>query len=382
MISRARTTRFLLTLLLFSAACASSGRRIGPVDGGTDSGGGLDSGRPDTATPSDGGGTDSRAVDTSVPPLCEGVDCSAMDGICQVGVCNPADGSCSAQAATDGTSCDDGDACTASDVCTSGTCAGTAIDCSAMDGPCAVGMCDSADGSCMATAMDDGTACDDGDACTTGDMCTAGSCGGATTDCSAMDGPCATGTCSPTDGSCMATVMADGTSCDDGDACTTGDMCTGGTCAGMSGACTGGALVPGRTDLVATRDGWSVRCLAWSGRTCTHAQATMECTVCSLYANCGMWHDISTFNDGGQRCSKSFCGLATGLGTVNSTGTGGTAMAPRACGWGSTVHPICETVRASYHPPVTGVDSTYGLLLNESYCSADSTLRTFDCAGW
>ena len=192
---------------------------------------------------------------------------------------------------------------------------------------------------------------------------------------------CNVGTCSATTGGCETVPMRDGTVCDDGDATTARDRCVGGRCTGDM-VTPGTSLTPGRTDIVVTRDGWSVRCLAWSGRTCVHGQARMECSVCTVYSRCGEWHNITTFNDGGQRCSKSFCGLATGSGRVNSTGSGGAAAAPRGCGWGSSSHPHCEAARASYHPPVPGVDTNYGLLLNEGYCSSGATLRTFDCAGW
>ena len=382
-----------ILLALLAGGCASSGRRSVRSDAGTpsrdaatgvdaatgdDGGGGSDAGGSGDA----GGAVDGG--DDAGPDLCTGVDCSGLDGVCQTGVCDPADGSCGAVVDADGTACDDGSACTSGETCTAGACSGgTPVDCSALDTACAVGACNPSDASCAAMARADGTTCDDGNRCTTADRCTGGACGGTAVDCSAMSDMCNVGACNGATGACTATPVTDGTACNDMDACTTGYMCTGGTCAGTMTGCGGGYLVPGRTDLVATRDGWSVRCLAWSGRTCTRGQARMECSVCPTYTNCGLWHDVTTYNDGGNRCSQNFCALATGSAVVNSTSTGAaTAVAPRACGWGSSTHPHCEAIRASYHVPVTGVGATYGLLLNESYCGTQTTLRTFDCGGW
>nr|MDQ3033482.1 hypothetical protein [Myxococcota bacterium] len=161
------------------------------------------------------------------------------------------------------------------------------------------------------------------------------------------------------------------------------DRCASGACAGTAIAgCGGGVLIPGRTDVIAGTGGWSVRCLAWSGRTCTRLQARMECTVCAVYASCGVWHDITDFNDSDNRSSVNWCALATGNATINSKGAGGTAVAPRACGWGSMTHPHCESTRATIHVPVMGVPTAHGGMLNESYCSASSRLLTLDCAGW
>jgi len=52
------------------------------------------------------------------------VDCSALDGDCAVGVCNPATGTCGVQSIGEGQSCDDSNGCTEGEVCTGGACAG------------------------------------------------------------------------------------------------------------------------------------------------------------------------------------------------------------------------------------------------------------------
>jgi len=110
-----------------------------------------DDAMPPPPPAADGGGrldarVDARAGDGDIPPMpdggmdappgedagsdggdpCLGVDCSEMDDPCHLGVCNPATRDCEQQVRADGSSCDDGVPCTAGDVCASGACAGVA----------------------------------------------------------------------------------------------------------------------------------------------------------------------------------------------------------------------------------------------------------------
>jgi hypothetical protein len=210
----------------------------GPRADGGDGGTPTDTGVPtDTGMPPGDGGMPPR--DTGMPPVdggpsCAGVDCTGMDDECNMGVCNPATGACMATPRTDGTSCDDGDACTDGDSCTAGTCnAGAPADCSGMTNGCNVGTCNPADGSCSAVPVTDGTSCDDGNLCTGAGMCTSGVCGGAiATDCSASTDQCNVGICDPTSGACVAMPVAAGTACTDGNLCTTGEVCSAGACGG------------------------------------------------------------------------------------------------------------------------------------------------------
>ena len=94
---------------------------------------------------------------------------------------------------------------------------------------------------------------------------------------------------------------------------------------------------------------------------------------------CDVWHDITTYNN--NRTDLNFCAIATGDETVVSVGSGGAAVAPRDCGWGSSSHPICETGKATYVAPQVS-DQTKGLNLEETYCSNSTTLITLECAGW
>lgn len=137
-------------------------------------------------------------------------DCSALDGSCVAGVCNPMSGQCEAKPET-GSHCDDGDPCTQLDTCQSGQCiAGTPKDCSSLAGPCVDGVCDALTGACTTEPRNEGAACDDGNGCTTGETCTSGKCA-------------------------AGTPVLDGTACDDGSTCTSDDVCTAGTCKGSSG---------------------------------------------------------------------------------------------------------------------------------------------------
>ena len=86
-------------------------------------------------------------------------DCSALTVGCNVGACNPINGSCDPKPVPPGGACFDGIT------------------------ECHVGICD-ASATCQSMAVPDGTACNDHDSCTSGDSCSAGTCAGtATTGC-------------------------------------------------------------------------------------------------------------------------------------------------------------------------------------------------------
>ncbi len=135
-----------------------------PIDGAPPT---IDGGRPepDGGPPIDGG------------PLCAGVDCSAMTTACTVGVCQPATGTCSAMARSDGTTCDDGDPCTSGDRCSAGACSGAgAVDCSSMSTECAIGVCRAAAGGCTTMPAMDGIGCGMPGSCSASGTCMGGSC--------------------------------------------------------------------------------------------------------------------------------------------------------------------------------------------------------------
>ncbi len=161
--------------------CTTPQRRVdgGDVeDGGGQDGGGQDSGDQDGGSQDGGqdGGPDDAGQDGG---LCASVDCTSLDDACNVGVCDPATGTCMAMPVVDGTTCDDGDMCSTASECTSGACVMTTpVDCSGSTDACHTATCDPATGACSVVAATDGTGCDDGIACTTGDVCTAGTCSG------------------------------------------------------------------------------------------------------------------------------------------------------------------------------------------------------------
>ncbi len=183
-------------------------------------------------------------------------DCAlpaGLDAGCAAVTC--VGGTCQVQLGGEGSACDDGEACTQGDACSAGACVPGAWVCAcSQDSDCPtpagqVAACTTAacvDGACVYGVQ--AGVCDDGDPCTTGDACSQGACAGVAVDCSELDGPCHEGTC--TAGGCVAVPVDQ--ACDDGDPCTIGDACAAGVCAGAAldcsaldgpcqiGLCTGG----------------------------------------------------------------------------------------------------------------------------------------------
>ena len=97
------------------------------------------------------------------PDLCAGVACGHLDDACLVGVCNRMTGGCEASPRADQTPCEDGNPCTVGDRCIAGQCqAGGARDCSALNGPCAEGICTQDAGGCVAVVKNEGAVCAEG----------------------------------------------------------------------------------------------------------------------------------------------------------------------------------------------------------------------------
>lgn len=132
-----------------------------------------------------------------------------------------------------GGACEDGDLCTENTFCTTGVCGGgNLVDCSPLDTTCALGLCNPANGACEAQPDNEGGFCDDLVPCTQNDVCTAGVCTGAPVDCSGLDGPCALGECNVVTGLCESSFINEGLGCDDGNEGTFDDVCVSGTCLG------------------------------------------------------------------------------------------------------------------------------------------------------
>ncbi len=104
--------------------------------------------------------------------------------------------------------------------------------------PCTIDFC--TDNECHQVDFPKDTPCSDGDPCTIGDACDAGLCVGRQKDCSAFDGPCNQGACDTDIGECGPQPRTDGTSCDDGQWCTETDSCQAGACVGQLRDCDDG----------------------------------------------------------------------------------------------------------------------------------------------
>ena len=233
---------------------------------------------------------------------CIGVakDCSALDAVCQsVGVCDAATGACEAQAIPENSSCDDGDACTLDDVCREGQCVGgETVE------------------ACSCTGLENGVVCDDQNPCTENDECNNEVCEGTAKDCSALDGPCQTGTCSAMSGACTVNVHEDGTDCEDGNLCTLGDQCLDGACVysdlkDCAQDCRSGLCAPetGTCDGPVLENGT----LCEDGDTCTNnACADGVCTVTRNECECVGQEDGASCSDGdnctqNDRCLNEVC---------------------------------------------------------------------------
>src|SRR5439155_347751 len=150
------------------------------------------------------------------------VACAASDQCHTAGTCNPATGTCSNPAKSDGAPCDDGNACTQTRKSAAGGCMGTnPVVCTASDQCHTAGTCNPATGACSNPAKPNGAPCDDGSACTQTDTCQAGACVGTNpVVCTASDQCHTAGTCNPATGACSNPVKSNGAPCDDGNDCT------------------------------------------------------------------------------------------------------------------------------------------------------------------
>ena len=248
----------------------------------------------------------------------ESVDCSGLDDACNIGVCNETLGSCEAAPANESASCDDGDVCTVNDACTNGTCAGVVQDCSSLDGPCTVGVCNALTGGCEALPANEGALCEDGDLCTVSDVCANGVCGGEAVDCTSLDDDCVLGACNPATGACEAAAVNEGGACDDGVNCTINDACTNGVCgaesldcSGLDDACNVGTCNEGLGTCESTPTN--------EGGSCDDLDPCTENDSCASGACIGIPKDCSSL-DGA--CTIGACDGASGLCEAQSINEG------------------------------------------------------------
>ena len=106
------------------------------------------------------------------------VDCSALNDICNSGICSETNKACVLQPKPNGTSCSDSLYCNGAETCQSGSCAaGTAIACNDSNN-CTTDTCSESAKACSYTAKSDNTPCPSG-------ICCAGACKVNATTCAA-----------------------------------------------------------------------------------------------------------------------------------------------------------------------------------------------------
>ena len=108
------------------------------------------------------------------------------------------------------------------------------VDCEVQNSECATYTC--VDYACVGEAVNEGGDCVAG-LCSTQDICTDGVCGGGIpTDCSDLDSPCSVGVCNPEDGMCFAENAANDTPCQAPLGCGDAALCTDGVCTDDAGS--------------------------------------------------------------------------------------------------------------------------------------------------
>ncbi|MEK6675879.1 MAG: hypothetical protein AABZ47_09530, partial [Planctomycetota bacterium] len=250
-------------------------------------------------------------TDVCVGGICQGtpLDCSALNNACNIGVCNPASGTCQPSSVNEGGACDDGVPCTVNDTCAAGSCFGSTADCSFLTTTCSIGTCNPTTGVCETTAANEGASCDDGSVCTTVDTCQSGLCTGPGPDCSFFNSVCTVGVCNAISGLCEAGPTNEGGDCDDGLICTISDQCVNGLCNGAPVDCSGvgnicalGICNPstGLCETTPTNEGGACN----DGALCTIGDVCVAGVCTGTPANC------SGLTGG---CLQGVCNATTGL---------------------------------------------------------------------
>lgn len=191
-------------------------------------------------------GKQCTTTDHCVAGLCTGpLKACGAAAPCHVGMCDVATDTCVEVAGNDGAGCIDDDPCTLTSTCSAGQCLGAQqVDCSFLDSVCGVGVCDPVQG-CVAVPQNNGTACSDGLYCTDNDACNAGQCVGTPKACAPPGNICMIGTCDEINDKCSSVAGNNGQACDDGSTCTVGEICSNGVCGGGQPANAGGVCDDG-----------------------------------------------------------------------------------------------------------------------------------------
>jgi hypothetical protein len=262
--------------------------------------------------------------------LGKAMDCSAQNGPCTQGVCSQ--GACIT--APKPGPCDDGNLCTSGDTCVAGVCTGTPKSCSGFDSACKVGVCEAG----VCTAKPKAGSCSDGNPCTVEDACDGnGGCKGVPMDCSALDGPCGKGMCQS--GQCIAQSSNSGGLCDDGNPCTTGDTCSFGQCVGkakdcsyLNNACGPGICAGGQCTQ-------SAQGICTPGQTESQSQSCGSCGTQTRTRTCTAQCGWSAWSSWGTCSSQGTCVPGTTESQTQGCGNCGTQTRTRTCtsqcGWGA-----------------------------------------------
>lgn len=259
--------------------------------------------KPEGTKPCDADGTSCTVGDVCDSGVCVAGLPKCDDGNpCTDDTCTPASGAC--VSLPNSATCEDGDLCTI-DVCFKKSCQQIDSVVCPGDGPCKVGVCKPADGSCGIDYLYWNEPCDDGSACTTGDVCKLspfGACVGTEVFCN--DGvACTNDSCDPLSGCVFAP-----TPCDDGNNCTVVDMCAGGGCKGQAVQCDDG--LDCTTDNQCASDGTCIHGIYDDGTPCLDANSP----PCS-YGKCsqGICKLPAKLCDDGNPCTSDACNPVTGF---------------------------------------------------------------------
>ncbi|MBN2496581.1 MAG: hypothetical protein JXR96_18475 [Deltaproteobacteria bacterium] len=168
------------------------------------------------------------------PPL----DCSHLDDVCLLGVCDELGQGCTVEPRPDGTPCEDSLYCNGQESCQQGACAsGQPVDCSELNTVCGQGECIEAWKTCVVMPVNDGESCADDLYCNGEEVCRGGYCTAEPIVCQQPANPCRQSVCEEPSRACVEQDRPDGTECDNRVACTLQDTC-------LAGACVTGETAP------------------------------------------------------------------------------------------------------------------------------------------
>jgi hypothetical protein len=248
----------------------------------------------DACTPNDRCKSGACVADTANTVKCVQRDCHTAP------TCNKSTGNCDDTPLSNGAICGNNGCESGTGTCTAGACSLPAKDCSALNGECAVGICDAAAPSgapCTTANKMNGLGCALADKCMTAPACNGGACIGTPKICD-PSAECRIAMCNSATGDCDETVAAVGTACTPSTACVQGAHCD------ATGACVGDT-VPDGTPCVVDGCGGAGSCLTGTCTCMARPNADGPAPIVP-----GGAQDMSTGGTGGKGCA--FAGNARG----------------------------------------------------------------------